>query len=83
MDRERHERGGIWSSKRTMMAITALTAAALFGFVIASDPFVHNRKLLYAFLIVTLAVVLVAVFGIETRQRRLEQITAEQLKLAF
>ena len=43
---------GIWSSKRTMMAITALTAAALFGFVIAGDAIVHNRALLYALLIV-------------------------------
>ena len=141
---------GIWSSKRTMMAITALTAAALFGFVIAGDAIVHNRALLYALLIVpiwgissvvavlsvysaeiyptrirsrgtgfaagaskfggvaiislvvfgittpsiatvaligaipmTLAVVLVAVYGVETRQRRLEDITAEQLKLSF
>ena len=141
---------GIWSSKRTMMAITALTAAALFGFVIAGDAIVHNRALLYALLIVpiwgissvvavlsvysaeiyptrirsrgtgfaagaskaggvaiisfvvfgittpsiatvaligaipmTIAVVLVAVFGIETRQRRLEDITAEQMKLSF
>jgi putative MFS transporter len=141
---------GIWSSKRTMMAITALTAAALFGFVIAGDAIVHNRSLLYALLIVpiwgissvvavlsvysaeiyptrirsrgtgfaagaskfggvaiislvvfgiatpsiatvaligaipmTLAVVLVAIYGVETRQRRLEDITAEQLKLSF
>lgn len=141
---------GIWSSKRTMMAITALTAAALFGFVIAGDAIVHNRTLLYALLIIpiwgissvvavlsvysaeiyptrirsrgtgfaagaskaggvaiislvvfgiatpsiatvaligaipmTLAVLLVALFGVETRQRRLEDITAEQLKLSF
>jgi putative MFS transporter len=141
---------GIWSSKRTMMVITALTAAALFGFVVAGDAIVHNRGLLYALLIVpiwgissvvavlsvysaeiyptrirsrgtgfaagaskfggvaiislvvfgiatpsiatvaligaipmTLAVVLVAVYGVETRQRRLEDITAEQLKLSF
>jgi Sugar (and other) transporter. len=141
---------GIWSSKRTMMAITALTAAALFGFVIAGDAIVHNRGLLYALLIVpiwgisavvavlsvysaeiyptrirsrgtgfaaaaskfggvaiislvvfgiatpsiatvaligavpmTLAVILVAVYGVETRRRRLEDITAEQLKLSY
>ena len=140
---------GVWSSKRTMMAIVALTAAALFGFVFAGDAIIHNRALLYALLIVpiwgissvvavlsvysaeiyptrirsrgtgfaagaskfggvaiislvvfgvatpsistvaligaipmTLAVVLIAMFGIETRQRRLEDITAEQLKLA-
>ena len=29
-----------------------------------------------------IAVVLVAIFGVETRQRRLEEITAEELKLA-
>jgi hypothetical protein len=29
----------------------------------------------------TVAVVLVAIFGIETRQRRLEDITAEELKV--
>ncbi|CAN5322305.1 MFS transporter [soil metagenome] len=141
---------GIWSSRRTMIAITALTAAALFGFVVAGDAIVQNRTLLYALLIVpiwgissvvavlsvysaeiyptrirsrgtgfaagaskfggvaiislvafgiatpsistiafigavpmTLAVVLVALFGVETRQRRLEDITAEQLKLSF
>ena len=141
---------GVWSSKRTIMSITALTAAALFGFVLAGDAIVHNRTLLYALLIVpiwgissvvavlsvysaeiyptrirsrgtgfaagaskfggvaiislvvfgittpsiatvaligaipmSLAVVLVAVYGVETRQRRLEDITAEQLKLSF
>ncbi len=141
---------GVWSSKRTMMAITALTAAALFGFVIAGDAIIHNRALLYALLIVpiwgissvvavlsvysaeiyptrvrsrgtgfaagasklggvaiislvvfgiatpsistvaligaipmTLAVVLIALYGVETRQRRLEDITAEQLRLSF
>jgi putative MFS transporter len=139
---------GFWSSKKTIMLITSLTAAALFGFVIAGDAIVQNRSLLYLLLIVpiwgisavvavlsvysaeiyptrvrsrgsgfaagaskaggvaiiglvafgittpsistvaligaipmTVAVVLVAIFGIETRQRRLEDITAEELKV--
>jgi putative MFS transporter len=139
---------GFWSSKKTIMLITSLTAAALFGFVIAGDAIVQNRSLLYLLLIVpiwgisavvavlsvysaeiyptrvrsrgsgfaagaskaggvaiiglvafgittpsistvaligaipmTIAVVLVAIFGIETRQRRLEDITAEELKV--
>ncbi len=139
---------GFWSSKKTIMLITSLTAAALFGFVIAGDAIVQNRRLLYLLLIVpiwgisavvavlsvysaeiyptrvrsrgagfaagaskaggvaiiglvafgittpsistvaligaipmTIAVVLVAIFGIETRQRRLEDITAEELKV--
>jgi putative MFS transporter len=141
---------GFWSSKKTIIAITSLTAAALFGFVIAGDALVQNRALLYALLIVpiwgisavvavlsvysaeiyptrirsrgtgfaagaskaggvaiiglvalgittpsiatvaligaipmTLAVVLMAVFGVETRQRRLEDITAEELRPAL
>ncbi len=140
---------GFWSSKKTIIAISALTAAALFGFVIAGDSIVQNRGLLYALLVVpiwgisavvavmsvysaevyptrvrsrgtgfaagaskaggvaiialvvfgiatpsiatvaligaipmTLAVVLVAVFGVETRQRRLEDITAEEFHRA-
>jgi MFS transporter, putative metabolite:H+ symporter len=138
---------GFWSSKKTIIAITTLTAAALFGFVIAGDALVQNRDLLYALLVIpiwgisavvavlsvysaeiyptrirsrgtgfaagasklggvaiiglvafgittpsiatvaligampmTIAVLLVAVFGVETRQRRLEDITAEELK---
>ena len=138
---------GFWSSRKTIIALSALTAAALFGFVIAGDAIVQNRDLLYALLIVpiwgissvvavlsvysaeiyptairsrgtgfaagaskaggvliialvalglaapsistvamigaipmTLAVLLVLFFGIETRQRRLEEITEEELK---
>ena len=141
---------GFWSSKKTVILISSLTAAALFGFVIAGDAIVENRALLYALLVVpiwgissvvavlsvyaaeifptairsrgtgfaagaskaggvaiialvvfgiatpsiasvaligaipmTLAVVLVAIYGVETRQRRLEDITAEQLKLSY
>ena len=140
---------GFWSSRKTIIAITSLTAAALFGFVIAGDAIVQNRSLLYALLIVpiwgissvvavlsvysaeiypthirsrgtgfaagaskaggvaiislvvfgiatpsiatvaligaipmTIAVVLVAIFGVETRQRRLEDITADQLRMS-
>lgn len=43
---------GFWSSKKTMLALTALTAAALAGFVLAGDSIVHNRFLLYALLVV-------------------------------
>jgi MFS transporter, putative metabolite:H+ symporter len=138
---------GFWSSKKTIIALSALTAAALFGFVVAGDAIVQNRGLLYALLVVpiwgissvvavlsvysaeiyptrirsrgtgfaagaskaggvaiiglvvfgiaapsiatvamigaipmALAVVLVLFYGIETRQRRLEEITAEELK---
>ena len=141
---------GFWSSKKTVIAISSLTAAALFGFVMAGDAIVQNRALLYALLVVpiwgissvvavlsvyaaeifptairsrgtgfaagaskaggvaiialvvfgiatpsiatvaligaipmTLAVVLVAIYGVETRQRGLEEITAEQLKLSY
>ena len=43
---------GFWSSKKTIIAITTLTAAALFGFVIAGDALVQNRGLLYALLVI-------------------------------
>jgi putative MFS transporter len=138
---------GFWSSKKTIVALSAVTAAALFGFVIAGDAIVQNRSLLYMLLIVpiwgissvvavlsvysaeiyptavrsrgtgfaagaskaggvaiialvvlgiaapsiatvamigaipmALAVLLVHFFGIVTRQRRLEDITGEELK---
>jgi putative MFS transporter len=138
---------GFWSSKKTIIILTSLTAAALFGFVVAGDSIVHNRVLLYALLVVpiwgisavvavlsvysseiyptrirsratgfaagaskaggvaiislvafgfatpslatvaligaipmTLAVLAVMFFGIETCKRRLEEITAEELK---
>ena len=38
---------GFWSSKKTMLALTALTAVALAGFVLAGDSIVHNHSLLY------------------------------------
>jgi putative MFS transporter len=43
---------GFWSSKYTVLLLTALTATALFGFVLAGDAVVQNRPLLYALLIV-------------------------------
>jgi len=140
---------GFWSSKKTIIVLSALTAAALFGFVLAGNAIVNNRPLLYLLLVVpiwgissvvavlsvyaaevyptrvrsrgsgfaagaskaggvliialvafgiaapsiatvaligavplALAVALVAIFGVETRQRRLEEITAEELHLA-
>ena len=135
---------GFWSSRKTIIAISSLTAAALFGFVAAGNAIVEHRTLLYALLVVpiwgissvvavlsvysaeiyptrirsrgtgfaagaskaggvaiialvvfgiatpsittvaligavpmTLAVLLVALFGVETRQRRLEDISAD------
>ena len=138
---------GVWSSKRTLVILTALTAVALLGFVLGGDAVVANRTLLYALLVMPIwgissvvavlsaysaevfptrlrsrgsglaagfskaggvliialvavsiappsisgtaligavpmavAALAVAVFGLETRQRRLEEITAEQLR---
>jgi putative MFS transporter len=42
---------GFWSSKRTLILVTALTALSLFGFVVAGDSVVTSRLLLYALLI--------------------------------
>jgi putative MFS transporter len=138
---------GFWSSKRTLMLLSGLTAAALFGFVVTGNAVVHHHLLLYALLIMpiwgissvlavlvsysaeiyptqvrargtglvagfsktggvlvialvaiaiappsiagtaligavplTVAVVAVAAFGIETRERQLEEITDEQVR---
>jgi MFS transporter, putative metabolite:H+ symporter len=137
---------GFWSSTKTIMLLAALTAAALFGFVIAGNEVATNRPLLYGLLVIpiwgissltaaavayasevyptrirsrgtglasaatrigalltvsavvaaiavpsisstalfgaiplTLAVVAIAVFGVETRKKQLERITAEEL----
>jgi len=43
---------GFWSSKRTIVALGALTAAALLGFVAAGDSVVQNPGLLNVLLIV-------------------------------
>ncbi len=42
---------GFWSSKKTMLLLAVLTAAALAGFVLAGDRIVHNRPLLIALLV--------------------------------
>jgi putative MFS transporter len=140
---------GFWSSKKTIILLSSLTAIALFGFVIVGDAVVQNRTLLYVLLIVpiwgissvvavlsvysseiyptrirsrgtgfaagasktggvamialvvfgiaapsiatvaligavpmTLSVFLVFFFGIETRKRRLEEITADEFARA-
>lgn len=138
---------GFWSSKKTIVLLTSLTAAALFGFTIAGDAVVTNRVLLYTLLVIpiwginsvtavlsvyssevyptrvrsrgtglaagaskaggvmiialvtygiaapslagttlvgaipmALAALAILLFGVETRNRRLEQITAEEFK---
>ena len=43
---------GFWSSKKTIILLTTVTAAALFGFTIAGDEVVHNRTLLYVLLVI-------------------------------
>lgn len=42
---------GFWSSKRTLILVTGLTALSLFGFVLAGNSVATNRILLYALLI--------------------------------
>jgi MFS transporter, putative metabolite:H+ symporter len=42
---------GFWSSKRTLILVTGLTALSLFGFVLAGNAVATNRFLLYALLI--------------------------------
>ena len=140
---------GFWSSRKTIIVLASLTAASLFGFVVAGDAVVHNRWLLYVLLVVpiwgissvvavlsvysseiyptrirsrgtgfaagaskaggvgmitlvvlgiatpsiatvaligaipmTLAVLLTVLYGVETRSRNLEDITAEELARA-
>jgi MFS transporter, putative metabolite:H+ symporter len=137
---------GFWSSKKTLIGLALVTAAALIGFVIAGDDVATNRALLYALLVIpitgissilavliaytsevyptrirsrgtglaagaskaggvviialvvaaitapsiavtaligaipmALAALAVAVFGVETQKRRLEEITADEL----
>ena len=43
---------GFWSSKKTIIILTSLIAAALLGFVAAGDNILGNRTLLYALLVV-------------------------------
>jgi putative MFS transporter len=42
---------GFWSSKRTLILVTSLTALSLFGFVIAGNAVATNEFLLYSLLI--------------------------------
>jgi MFS transporter, putative metabolite:H+ symporter len=42
---------GFWSSKRTLILLTGMTALALFGFVVAGNSVASNRPLLEALLI--------------------------------
>lgn len=137
---------GFWSSKKTMILLALITAAALVGFIFAGNSVATNRGLLYALLVIpitgissilavliaytsevyptrirsrgtglaagaskaggvliialvvaaiappsisataligaipmVLAAIAVGVFGVETRKRRLEEITAEEL----
>ncbi len=42
---------GFWSSKRTLVLLTGLTALSLFGFVIAGNSVATSKGLLYALLI--------------------------------
>ena len=42
---------GFWSSKKTLILVTALTALSLFGFVVAGNSVATNSVLLYALLI--------------------------------
>lgn len=137
---------GFWSSKKTMIVLALLTAAALLGFVVVGDGVAGHRGVLYALLVIpitgissimavltayssevyptrirsrgsglaagagkaggvlvialvaagvappsiagtallgaipmALAALAVAAFGVETRKRRLEEITAEEL----
>jgi MFS transporter, putative metabolite:H+ symporter len=140
---------GFWSSRKTILLMATLTAAALIGFVVAGEAVVDNSALLKVLLIVpiwgissltavtaayaaeiyptrirgrgsgvaaagtklggvlilaavaaavaapsisvtaalgavplVLAIVLIVLFGVETRNKALEQITAEELSIA-
>jgi putative MFS transporter len=42
---------GFWSSRKTIILMASVTAAALLGFVVAGNDIVSNRPLLYALLI--------------------------------
>ena len=139
---------GFWSSRKTILVMAALTAAALLGFVVAGEGVADNSALLHVLLVVPIwgissltavtaayaseiyptrirargtglaaagtkiggvailaavaaalaapsisvtaflgaaplvaAIVLIILFGVETRSKRLEQITAEELAI--
>jgi putative MFS transporter len=46
---------GFWSSKKTIILLSAITALTLFGFVIAGDSLARNHVLLTAMLVVPLS----------------------------
>jgi len=43
---------GFWSSKRTIILLTVLTAGSMLGFIFAGDAVIHNELLLYTLLII-------------------------------
>jgi MFS transporter, putative metabolite:H+ symporter len=43
---------GFWSSKKTVILLTGVTAVALFGFAFAGDAVVENRFILYTLLVI-------------------------------
>jgi putative MFS transporter len=43
---------GFWSSKKTIIVLTLLTATAMLGFLFAGNSIIHHRVLLYVLLIV-------------------------------
>ncbi|MBI4292368.1 MAG: MFS transporter [Betaproteobacteria bacterium] len=43
---------GFWSAKKTVLLLATVTAAALFGFVLAGNEIVQSRGVLYALLVV-------------------------------
>jgi len=43
---------GAWSSKKTIVLLTTVTAAAMLGFLLAGDSIIHHRVWLYALLVV-------------------------------
>ncbi|MBK0378425.1 MFS transporter [Mucilaginibacter segetis] len=43
---------GFWSSKRTIILLTLLTAASMLGFLFAGNSIIHHRVLLYILLII-------------------------------
>lgn len=46
---------GFWSSRRTIIALAALTAASVLAFAVAGDSVVHNRPLLTLLLVIPLS----------------------------
>jgi putative MFS transporter len=57
---------GFWSSRKTIILLSSLTAASLFGFVVAGDAALQSRWLLYVLLVVPIWGIssVVAVFSV-------------------